>query len=93
MGDWEFISWFKVQERRPGTSFGLILWDGGESKSYHLLFGLSDEDKLTLEGSLPKRCGLTPLFEVLFKVRNGLLKVEKSGDEYGFYFKEDLNES
>ncbi|MCS7232626.1 MAG: hypothetical protein NZ900_00770 [Synergistetes bacterium] len=91
MGDWEFTSHFKAKKRYPGSSFGLILWDGGESKTYHLLFGPHDRDKLVLAGSLPKKCSLGYAFEVPFKSKEGLLKVRKSKNEISFYFKADLD--
>ena len=102
-GSWKFETAFRVRTRHPSSSFGLILWDGRETRTFFLLFEVSGKDRIRVEGSLPGNCKLSPLslsafpeakgrFGLPFSAKEGFLMIKKMGNRYAFLFRRGVNE-
>ncbi|MCD6363694.1 MAG: hypothetical protein J7M13_06825 [Synergistetes bacterium] len=103
-GSWRFETAFKARMKYPSSSFGLILWDGRETRTFFLLFEVVGKNRVKIEGSIPGNCRLSPLslsafpeskgrFEMPFRAREGFLMVKKVGSRLNFLFRRSLNDS
>ena len=97
--NWSAEAMLNVAKRRAATHTGLVIWNGKEQHPvYAIYIGLYDTERIRIEGSysgtptgwpnvLKGIRGNTGSFDEVYKENTVLLKIERKGYNYRFYYR------